>query len=428
MAAESSLAARKVANVCATLRQLCAAEGGGCAVVVALQEVFSAEAVNFMTAYLNEREKPAAAAAAGAAVVGTAAGGEGGGGEGRRTWHCVTSEPLGNNAERAAFLWSGPPSPSPGANPPPPSGAGRWLPRWLPCGRPAARPPPAPLFADPEHSFRLLREEGMKTVLRGRQEQVAEGRFIRSPFFGLFRVGWANLLVLNVHLAADPAAARSEVAALNRLAAAIEAPNCRLLRRRLLGGLLRGRRRRGLVAIAGDFNCSPPGRPVAPTVRPPACAVAGGGSQPEADTRAGAEAGGVAADAAAVEAAPIAAARAGKAAAAGENGWDTLSSKGWVNVLAAADGATAAGPGAGAASSGNAGGGKSQAAAPLPATNWRAKQPRALDAICVRADDVAEGQPAVYPNHLLCWVRLDLTPLQQAPGKPRALLAPARLG
>lgn len=284
------------------------------------------------------------------------------------------------------------------------------------------------------------------------------------------------------------------MAALNRLAAAIEAPNCRLLRRRLLGGLLRGRRRRGLVAIAGDFNCSPPGRPVAPTVRPPACAVAGGGSQPEADTRAGAEAGGVAADAAAVEvsvhvsrgalpapgppaqAAPIAAARAGKAAAAGENGWDTLSSKGWVNVLAAADGATAAGPGAGAASSGNAGGGKSQAAAPLPATNWRAKQPRALDAICVRADDVAEGvgasqrqgsgcacagsscsssggsrggkgravvtgrgvcapppyvdpqQPAVYPNHLLCWVRLDLTPLQQAPGKPRALLAPARLG
>ncbi|KAG2425995.1 hypothetical protein HXX76_013366 [Chlamydomonas incerta] len=616
-AADCRLTARKVANVCATLRQLCAAEGGGCGVVVALQEVFSGEAVAFLADYLNEKE---AAAAAAAAAAGAGSGGNGRGGV--RTWHCVTSGPLGNNAERAAFLWSGPPS----APHPPPS---RWLPRRLaPCGRPAATPPPpAPLFADPGCSFQLLREDDLRAMLRGRQEPGAEGRFIRSPFFGLFRVGWANLLVVNVHLAAEAAAARSEVAALNRLAAAIEAPNCRLLRRRMLGGLLRGRHRRGLVAIAGDFNCSPPGRPVAaaagphagvgaggggggggpaqrrgagavaeaaqqpaataassstaalaPSPRqaaplyggsagaglpgedwgctaaagagsalqrhqwaqqslpgplqqhllqrhhaglpaaplaharcadspapqpqwpvawsgpPPPCSP-GGGGQTAACARAGsgaeAEAAGLDLEAYAVEAdavavslhvsralpaaglplqsAPTAApapakveakakARAGKAAAAGESGWDVFSRQGWFNALAAA----AAG-GSAAGSSGQAGGVKPQAAAPLVATNWRAKQPRALDAICLRADDVGEEspfttagtscgggeggsrtvvtgrgvcppppyvdpqQPAAYPNHLLCWVRLDMSPLQGAPGKPRALLAPARL-
>ncbi|KXZ42301.1 hypothetical protein GPECTOR_165g161 [Gonium pectorale] len=490
----------RVANVCETLRQLCREQGPTASVIVALQEVFSAEAVAFLANHLNRRDGAQAASG--------------------RVWRHITSrEQLGNNAERAAFLWSGPPRPAaPQGLPPAPQIS------CLGCisggggadggvdAVPAARGGPrvAPLHADPESSFQLLRE------VRG--------------------VGYANLLVLNVHLAATAAEARAELAALDSLAAAIRGPNARLLVRHWMCGRLRGRHPRGLLAVCGDFNCpagravpvplpepvpvgAPPAAAATPVAAPPpghkdgprpagAGAGAPGTAAAAAAHAAGRARGGPVCEAAGVvdhanplsdggagltaaTAAPTAAAagvgagagpgqqpysgggaggeegdgggggsgrpgarNAGKARgrkAGGGSGPRHGTGKGGKGGDGGADGGSAR------ASAGNAVGatnadswgeflrhGWVNALAPPgtagpPATNWRAKEHRALDAIClqrshaglVRACGVVPPppyvdprEPGAYPNHLLCWVRLDLAPLQRAPGKLRPLLQP----
>ncbi|GLC48316.1 hypothetical protein PLESTB_000082900 [Pleodorina starrii] len=451
-AADSGTVARKVAHICETLRTLCSREGPHASVVVALQEVFCSRAVSFLASYLTEKDA-------------VERGGSG------RVWHGVTSEPLGNNPERAAFLWAGPPPQQP-----PQRGVRR-----------------APLNADASSGFQLLRKEDLDTLIGGQraqqqQQQLDEGkgpggRFIRSPFYGLFRVGYANLLLVNVHLAAEAAAARSELSALHGLANAIQSPNCRLLRRHSLGGRLRGRKPRGMVAILGDFNCPisrraiavagpatpPPPPPGTLPGTPPPPAARGGGSTASETKPAG-------------EALPGAALRAGcpgplaegrepgsqqrrqrlqelsptttattttpqRGSGQGANGqvhgggyggangpsWEAFLRNGWINALCPdANDPTA---------NGNCNGNGNGQGLPL-ATNWRAKQLKALDAICLPQThgslvtgrgvcpppaQVDSSQPGWYPNHLLCWVRLDLGPLQMAPGKVRPLLAPARL-
>ncbi|PNH07992.1 hypothetical protein TSOC_005492 [Tetrabaena socialis] len=268
-------------------------------------------------------------------------------------------------------------------------------------------------------------------VLRDRSQVACEGRFLRSPFYALFRVGYANLLLVNVHLAAGKAAANSELSALHNLAAAVERPNARLFRRHSLSGRLRGRAPRGLTVVLGDFNCSAGpavalARPAAGAAPAPAAPAPPARAPPgpvcEATMRPGAR------PATAPATAPAAAPAAVPAAPA-PDGWPAFQRHGWLNALAQPRPPTTAAHGAPA-----------PAAPPLlTATNWRAKQPLALDAICLPGAHaglvtgrgvcapppyVDASQPAVYPNHLLCWVRLDLGPLQRAPGKVRPLLGP----
>lgn len=87
-------------------------------------------------------------------------------------WGAVTSpRPLGrSSAERAAFLWTE-------------GGA---------------------VTTDPQSNFHLL--GGDAAVLRAGNADSRDG-LLRSPFFGLFRVGAANLVVVNVHVAAQREAA-----------------------------------------------------------------------------------------------------------------------------------------------------------------------------------------------------------------------------
>ncbi|KAG2483749.1 hypothetical protein HYH03_017404 [Edaphochlamys debaryana] len=468
-------AAQKVAHVAATLRDWAAAEGAGGSVVVALQEVMTPEAVPFLAAYLTERAAE-----------------PGGGG---RVWHCATSGPVGSNAERSAFLWSGPPPPQAPSR----RSGGGWR-SWFGAGAGgsagagagagpgpgggARRGPQAPLHADPGSCFSLLGEEDLAEVLRNRGQEVAGGRFLRSPYYGLFRLGHANLLLANVHLAADLGDAREELAALHRLAAAAQRPNARLFRRHSLGGRLVSRRQRGLMAVLGDFNCPAPAAsstPARPSAAGPAKAQkakAGGGTaagatpaEPYAVVRlAGGDGGSGPAEAKGKAAAAPAAA--GPAGAAGPSvappaadGWGAFLSHGWVNALALNPGQ----PGSSAAA----------AAAAPPHTTWRCQKPRSIDAICLPCSAVplvtgrgvvpppphvlaavgaaaaagaGPGQggggagasggaggrgggrgpgeagagvsPTSYPDHLLAWTRLDLGPLQRAPGKLRSLQTP----
>ncbi|GIL52879.1 hypothetical protein Vafri_8640 [Volvox africanus] len=290
--------------------------------------------------------------------------------------------------------------------------------------------------------------------------------FIRSPFFGLFRVGYANLVLINVHLAAGKKAARRELSTLNNLAEAIMGSNGRLLRRHLLGGRLKGRKPRGLVSVLGDFNChlhvekAPITTTTTTTITSPATTststatttatstattAASGGPGPVAESghpqrqqRAGADPSSLAAITAAASRTSTLEdndqnndsdgggnGSGGATGGVGGNGgnaptmsnrssWDVFLSNGWFNALC-----------------------PQNSHGKPPPTNWRAQHLRDLDAICLKQahGGLVKGsgvyalppdvEPSQYPNHLLCWVLLDLEPLQGAPGKVRPLLQPA---
>ncbi|EFJ47328.1 hypothetical protein VOLCADRAFT_92096 [Volvox carteri f. nagariensis] len=339
----------QVRNIRETLQELCSQEEHRMAsVVVALQEISTSTAVPFLARYMTEMDSR-----------------EGGSG---RVWHCLTSRPVGNNLEKSAFLWS-------------------------------RSPHEAPLHSGQVPSFQLLSEEDLQRVIRPpenqqMQQQQGQGQpggggggggvsgniaFRRSPFFGLFRVGYANVLLVNVHLAAKETEARSELEALHLVATAIREPNSHLFHRHCLGGLFRSRKPRGLLAVLGDFNC------------PMRMSGAAGPASGQVN----------------------------------ENSWQRFLRNGWFDALITGNNPL----------SDNLHGG----AAPRPTlhTNWHAQELRAFDAICLPLTHAGlvqergvcrppEPQPQTsdYPNHLLCWVRLDLGPLQEAPGKLRPLVTP----
>ncbi|EFJ47327.1 hypothetical protein VOLCADRAFT_92092 [Volvox carteri f. nagariensis] len=326
---------------------MCSEMGRGCAL-----EISCPKSVPFLARYMTEMDSR-----------------EGGSG---RVWHCLTSSKLGNNSEKSAFLWSSP-------------------------------PPSGPLGTSHKgHSFVLCCLAAEVSVIRKpkgktkkqQQEQQQQGQgqpggggggvsgniaLRRSPFFGLFRVGYANVLLVNVHLSADEDEARSELEALHLVATAIREPNSHLFHRHCLGGLFRSRKPRGLLAVLGDFNC------------PMRMSGAAGPASGQVN----------------------------------ENSWQRFLRNGWFDALITGNNPL----------SDNLHGG----AAPRPTlhTNWHAQELRAFDAICLPLTHAGlvqergvcrppEPQPQTsdYPNHLLCWVRLDLGPLQEAPGKLRPLVTP----
>ncbi len=281
----------------------------------------------------------------------------------------------------------------------------------------------------------------------------------------------------------DPGA---ELAALDTLAAAIERPNPSLFRRRrTLLGWLRGRAAaRGLLAVVGDFNC-PMGRVTACATCPVPQAPAGTACTAGLRTATAVLEAGVAAPAVSSTASPAkpgahvkgvgkekgkGTTGAGTGASGGAGGggpgqqlqgWEAFLAKGWVNALginskvpplpaAGAKGrtgdatvfVTATPPASVTTTTTSQPAARAPcgpASAPQPAiiaTNWRAKELKSLDAVCVRQHArplvIASGvcppppyiRPEAYPNHLLCWVALNVGPLQGDPGKVRQLAAP----
>ncbi|GIL83243.1 hypothetical protein Vretifemale_12101, partial [Volvox reticuliferus] len=364
-----------------------------------------------------------------------------------RLWHGVTSGPLGNNSERAAFVWSGPPTPSSGQSEERLAGC---------CGGARGRSE-APLHVDLRRNFQLLSKDDLATI----QGEPQPAHFIRSPFFGLFRVGYANLVLVNVHIAAGKKEARSELSALNCLAEAITGPNGRLLNRHFLGGRLKGRTPRGMVSILGDFNCplhvikapsittdatnaaSSSTSTIATITTDTATTADSAGPGPVAESKNPKTQQGVARDSGAGATGGVGGIG-GNAEATNRSSWDAFLSNGWFNALCSENhqGATNSIREQSKRANGSRGGGNTVASSSTngtpPSTNWRAKELKDFDAICLQqmhwglVRDRGVCQPpsdmdsSQYPNHLLCWVLLDLEPLQHAPGKVRPLLRPVR--
>lgn len=366
--------AEKIANMTAALRGLAAADS---IVILALQEVLSVEAVQFWCDYMTEKT--------------------------RRSWACVVSpKALGrSSAERAAFMWTQSPR----------------------------------LQVDPDHNFQLLSDADGEKLLKGNQKDPRPG-LLRSPFFGLFRVDQANLVLLNVHLAADKTLADAEMRLLHGLAAAVQHPNKRLFRRRAMFGLFKRRHVRGCCIILGDMNCTPPKRtndPASSVIQAPAGPTKQ--NQKQQQQRHAGAAGARIAIGNGITASPEAAATAAAAASAAaaqqhrsgtadgqhqavKHSWLALRADGWTNLLP-----------------------------DDVCTTHRAKQLRHLDDIWLpatlapllvrgggQAQVIRQGEymkPESYPNHLMVYVELDVRPLQEGirigKPKPRPLNLPAAL-
>ncbi|MEW5315264.1 MAG: hypothetical protein WDW38_006706 [Sanguina aurantia] len=165
--------------------------------------------------------------------------GRGPGPEERQGLGCfVTQQPVGRygRSEFAAFIWTDSPS----------------------------------ICLDPATHFHVLTGQDLAQHVRTGKADASKG-FLRSPLYGLFRVGAANLLLLNCHLSATATDAAAEVAMLDRLVTAIRADNAKLEHRFSFFNLVRSSQRRGAILVLGDFNLPIPAslNPLPPCLPPP---------------------------------------------------------------------------------------------------------------------------------------------------------------
>ncbi|MEW5297535.1 MAG: hypothetical protein WDW36_000740 [Sanguina aurantia] len=210
---DTRVSGEKIGRVADTLVCCLQRLGAGGLMIVALQEVLAPAAVTCLVEALALKSA--------------------------RAWGCfVTQQPVGRygRSEFAAFIWTDSPS----------------------------------ICLDPATHFHVLTGQDLAQHVRTGKADASKG-FLRSPLYGLFRVGAANLLLLNCHLSATATDAAAEVAMLDRLVTAIRADNAKLEHRFSFFNLVRSSQRRGAILVLGDFNLPIPAslNPLPPCLPPP---------------------------------------------------------------------------------------------------------------------------------------------------------------